>query len=31
LLAVERVRVDQSTIISNPHLSIGTIEPPLLD
>ena len=31
LLAVERIRSDQSTMISNPHLSIGTIEAPLLD
>ncbi len=31
LLAVERIRSDQSTIISNTHLSFGTIETPLLD
>ena len=31
LLAVERIRSEKPTIISNPHLSIGTIEAPLLD
>jgi len=31
LLAVERIRSDQTTIISRPNLSIGTIEAPLLD
>ena len=31
LLAVERIRSDQETIISNINLSIGTIEAPLLD
>ena len=31
LLAVERIRNDQSTIASNSHLSIGTLEAPLLD
>jgi NAD(P)H-quinone oxidoreductase subunit 4 len=31
LLAVERIRSDQSTIISNPQLSIGTLEVPFLD
>ena len=31
LLAVERSRISQPTIISNPRLSIGTIEAPLLD
>ena len=31
LLAVERVRNDQATIISNRNLSIGTLDAPLLD
>jgi len=31
LLAMERVRSNQSTIISNTNLSIGTIQSPLLD
>ena len=31
LLAVERIRSDQATIISNSNLSIGTIEAPLFD
>jgi len=31
LLAVERIRNEQSTVISTSHLSIGTIEAPLLD
>ena len=31
LLAVERIRSDQTTIISRPNISIGTIEAPLLD
>jgi len=31
LLAVERIRSDQSTTLSNTHLSIGTIDAPLLD
>ena len=31
LLAVERIRSGQSTIVSNPHLSIGTIKAPILD
>ena len=31
LLAVERIRIEQPTIMSNTNLSIGTIEAPLLD
>ena len=31
LLAVERIRNDQATIMSSPNLSIGTIEAPFLD
>jgi NAD(P)H-quinone oxidoreductase subunit 4 len=31
LLAVERIRSDNSTVISNSHLSLGTLKAPLLD
>ena len=31
LLAVERIRSDRATIMSNTSLSIGTLEAPLLD
>ena len=30
LLAVERIRGDQSTIVSSPNLSVGTFKSPLL-
>ena len=31
LLAVERIRSVDSKMASNPHLSLGTIDAPLLD